>query len=146
MKKLIAIALLLILGSMSVVRADMYDCTPAPEPVVHHFKRVIHNLLNPHHKHVYMPVKPQMCGEPTMEEVVVTAMPDPELAPPDDGTITNSFADNWPDGVVVWPVAVYVPVTGNDPPPTSVPEPSPIPLFATGILAIYLSRRFSCVS
>ena len=51
--------------------ADFHDCTEqAPEPVVHHVKRVLHNLLHPRHR---LPPAPQLCGEPNLIVVTVEA-------------------------------------------------------------------------
>jgi hypothetical protein len=108
----------------STANAAMYDCTPREKPLsmVH---RVIHNVLHPHHR-VYP--KPQMCGNPDLLEVVVTA--DPPNVNLDDvepsttlyGGAGGPIATYPPSGG--WVFAIPAPGASNAPTaPVVLPEP-----------------------
>lgn len=122
----------------------IYDCTPPPEKPVPAIIRHLHNVLHPHHRKLYVPVKPLMCGDPDMVEIVVTAPP----YPPDPPLVGYVFDPC----CVIWPAnRLETPDDPRDSPrdpergpvlrPVSVPEPGPLLLMLTAALGLWIVRR-----
>ena len=117
-----------------------YDCTPKPEGVIHHAKRMVHNILHPHHKHVFVPLAPKslMCKAPDMETVTITASQDtPSVNVPTDN---NGVYLAPPDGFY-WREVGFVVVPGQPQPHASVPEPGSLVLMATALLLLFFTNR-----
>jgi hypothetical protein len=138
------------------VHTGLYDCTPPAETVVQHVKRVWHNLTHPHHKHTYARPVPQMCGEPEMQTVTITAGPVDDFASEDPGPLPGGAEPGYggalgaPGTYLVhgYPVTVRppqpvrLPVMRPPGPPTqSVPEPASLSLLLTGAAAAWAAHR-----
>lgn len=120
---------------------DTYDCTPhlRPEGIVHHTTRLVHNVLHPHHKHVYIAPLAMVCKAPEMAVVTITAA---QGGPWDDPRIDFSLAP----GSGAYPLyAGYFPgIASVADAPTqavSLPEPSVLPMLAVALLATVLVSK-----
>lgn len=122
----------------------IYDCTPPPEKPVPAIIRHLHNIVHPHHKKRYVAVRPLMCGDPDMVEIVVEAPPYPP-EPPLVGYVFDTCCVLWPgvnDPRNAPPEDPKGPTPRHGPTlrVVSVPEPGPLPILVLGLLFLWMAR------
>ncbi len=129
------------------------DTVTVPEPVVHHVKRVLHNLFHPHARvHYLPPVSKLVCGDPDLQTVTIEAPREPEVSPPppdSPGTWPGSGQGGGSSYIVsgytvhVAPPSapMFEPHHGEPKRPQSVPEPESLWLWGPALAALMLRFR-----